>query len=230
MKKLFLLLNLFISVNIFSQELIKPIQKYLQNCDEVSVDETGTGESLIKDLNQSLFDYFDIESKYSTPLKKNLFRQTKDFKVLNDSFLKYRTQLRKTKYISFQPTSEYNEELNYDVNRSGFLVHIQSHNSNLTSFYKTYGKLIFTNLNTVVKNYDRERKNEYIFIPCNKKDGSLIESDNSSTLVYLFFKPVSVIEKSINIYGMVGQIDFLQSRIERIILTYKDDIIYNKTF
>jgi hypothetical protein len=230
MKKLFLLLNLFISVNIFSQELIKPIQKYLQNCDEVSVDETGTGESLIKDLNQSLFDYFDIESKYSTPLKKNLFRQTKDFKVLNDSFLKYRTQLRKTKYISFRPTSDYYEQLNYDVNKSGFLVYINSHTTDITSFYKSFGKLIFNNLNTEIKYINRERKNEFIYIPCNKKYGSLIESDNSSSMVYIFFKPISVVPKRINIFGYVGSIDHLISRVERIILTYKDDIIYNKTF
>jgi hypothetical protein len=230
MKKILLLIHLFISVICFSQVSIKPIQKFLNNCDEVYGDRSEIGESLIKDLNQSLFDYFDIDSEYPTPLKKSLFRQTKEFKVLNDSFLKYKTQLRKTKYISFKPTSDYFEQLNYDVNKSGFLVYINSHTTDMTSFYKSFGKLIFNNLNTEVKYINRERKNEFIYIPCNKKYGSLIESDNSSTLVYIFFKPITVVPKRINIFGYVGSIDHLNSRVERIILTYKDEIIYNKTY
>jgi hypothetical protein len=186
---------------------------------------------LIKDLKQNLVQYFNIESKYPTPLKQNLFTQSKEFKVLNDSFQKYRTRLKRTKYISFQPSTPTGKVLEYNVPRSGFMVYIQTQFSNWTNINKKFDNLIFSNLNTEFRtvNYG-ERKYEYMFIPCNKRFGSLIESDNSSTLVYIFFKPISVTNKRIVFDGFVDNFVFLLTKVERIIMTYKDEIVYNKTF
>jgi hypothetical protein len=233
MKYQLLTIVLFSSFFSYSQDQIKPIDKYISNLKEINAnsDIVGTGEDLINDLNTSLFSYFGIESEYPTPLKKSLFRQSSEYKKLNDSFLKYKNELKKLKYFSFQPSSKYFENLNYDISKSGFLVYINGHQSgsNMTIFSKCFGKIIFTNLVTVFKN-DGDWRNEYIYIPCNKKYGSLIESDNSSSRVYVFFKPISVVPKRINLFGMVGSIDYLNSSIERIILTYNDEIVYNKTF
>lgn len=220
-----------ITIQSYSQESVKPIQKFLNNCDQVYVKSDNTGDNLITDLKQTLVQYFNIESKYPTPLKQNLFSQSKEGKILNDSFQKHRTRLNRTKYISFQPSTTYGKIIDYNLSRLGFMVYIQTQYSGWTNINKKFGDLIFTNLNTEFKIVNNgERKHEFIFIPCNKKYGSLIESDNSSSLVYIFFKPLSVVNKRIVFDGFVDYFDFLNTRVSRIILTYKDEIIYNKTF
>jgi hypothetical protein len=230
MKYLIFIFLSVITVQSYSQEIIKPISKYTLNVNEIYLDsDGGTGEDLIKDFNQTLFNYFKLDSDYPTPLKKSLFKQSSEYKKLNDSFLKVKNDLKKLKYFSFQPTSKYGKSLTYNLSKSGFLVYINNHQPGLTHPYNTYDKLLFSNIVTQVIN-DQDWKNEYIFIPCNKKYGSLIESENSLTTVYIFFKPLNVVKKNVTLFGVSRLKDYLLIKVERIILTYGDEIVYNKTF
>ena len=116
MKFIFIPILLFSYFSSFSQNN-SDIKSFITNKSFLILDEENTfdfGNNLIKILNKNIFQYFNLEDEYSTPLKKLNFSKTVEYKKLQDSLIKVKFKLKDEMYVKFNPTNNHPRYSVYD--------------------------------------------------------------------------------------------------------------------
>ena len=119
---------------------LKPSQiiKLFETGDKITLNNEYESTPFENAYNLNLFDYFNLNKTYDSELKKEVFKQTSDYKILLDSIKKIRISYLNSVYFSkvfdyssegpiFQRKSDYyktNYIVNYDIQKKGFLINI----------------------------------------------------------------------------------------------------------
>ncbi len=246
MKKSFifsLLLSLGTLINVNGQDDVK-ILKNLKGYHQLS------DKSDIELLKSNVFDYFDLE--IGSNLKKEQFKSSKEYKTYQDSLNRLKSNVKGLSYLVFPGYQSWNDENEYDLKSGGFYFYTGnrsevSENFDVRKKIDTQSlkhgdtdiKVVFTNLNTVVKNTKFESgmstsrfKDEHIFIPVSKKIGSIIEDSSNFPQIYILFNCTGY--KTVKEYqkwsGLSVLNDYLVGTVKRIFITCDEKIVYDKIY
>jgi hypothetical protein len=154
----------------------------------------------------NVYQYFDLEETYNTPLKKEVFKNSKEYKALSDSLAQIKKDLLKPSYIEMKiiPISRSEYGVEYDLKRNGFKVlmndsrHVYDNTS--TQVKNVIDYLSFTNLPFQSTLADPilgklSEIKEYLFLPVNKNVGLEVEDENNDTKLIIIFTPTAVSKK-----------------------------------
>jgi hypothetical protein len=243
MRKLILIILVFQFCNISYSQSSSKIEEYLKGYHQLS------DKDDIKILKSNVFDYFDLE--IGSELKKEKYKLSKEFKVYQDSLNKLKSNIKGLSYIVFSGYQSWNDQNEYNLKTGGFYFYTGNRSENSENFdirnkidleFLQQGddvKVVFTNLNTVIKNTSFERgmstsefKDEHLFIPVSKKIGSIIEESSDFPRIHILFNCSGY--KTVKEYqkwsGLSVLNEYLVGTIKRIFITSNEKIVYDKIY
>jgi hypothetical protein len=206
-------------------------------------------EGDIQILKSNVFDYFDLD--IGSELKKDKYKLSKEFKVYQDSLNKLKSNVKGLSYLTFSGYQSWNDQNEYNLKTGGFYFYTGNRSEISENFdirnkidleFLKQGddvKVVFTNLNTVIKNtqYDYGNsiarfKDEHLFIPVSKKIGSIIEESSNFPRIYVLFNCTGY--KTVTEYQKWSRLsvkyDYLVGTIKRIFVTSDEKIVYDKSY
>jgi hypothetical protein len=245
MKKVFILVALLTSISINkvrSQDSLK-INSYLKGYHRLS------DKNDINILKSNVFDYFDLD--IGSELKKEQYKSSKEYKVYQDSLNKLKSNIKGLSYIVFSGYQSWNDQNEYNIKTGGFYFYTGNRSENSENFdirnkidleYLQQGddtKVVFTNLNTVIKNTSFDYgmsisrfKDEHLFIPVSKKIGSIIEESSDFPKIHILFNCSGY--KTVKEYqrwsGLSVLNEYLVGTVKRIFITSDEKIVYDKAY
>ncbi len=192
----------------------------------------------------NVYQYFDLEETYNTPLKKEVFKNSKEYKALSDSLAQIKKDLLKPSYIEMKiiPISRSEYGVEYDLKRNGFKVlmndsrHVYDNTS--TQVKNVIDYLSFTNLPFQSTLADPilgklSEIKEYLFLPVNKNVGLEVEDENNDTKLIIIFTPTAV-SKKLTFYDIMnaeqGSSKFVLCNVKKVLLVINDEIKYSKNY
>jgi hypothetical protein len=192
----------------------------------------------------NVYQYFDLEETYNTPLKKEVFKNSKEYKALSDSLAQIKKDLLKPSYIEMKiiPISRSEYGVEYDLKRNGFKVlmndsrHVYDNTS--TQVKNVIDYLSFTNLPFQSTLADPilgklSEIKEYLFLPVNKNVGLEVEDENNDTKLIIIFTPTAV-SKKLTFYDIMnaeqGSSKFVLCNVKKVLLVINDEIKYSKRY
>lgn len=192
----------------------------------------------------NVYQYFDLEETYNTPLKKEVFKNSKEYKALSDSLAQIKKDLLKPSYIEMKiiPISRSEYGVEYDLKRNGFKVlmndsrHVYDNTS--TQVKNVIDYLSFTNLPFQSTLADPilgklSEIKEYLFLPVNKNVGLEVEDENNDTKLIVIFTPTAV-SKKLTFYDIMnaeqGSSKFVLCNVKKVLLVINDEIKYSKNY
>lgn len=233
-----LLLFILMPFNLYSQnpEQVEGLYESIQTtfkeavlrCGEIENENIVCREKLVSAILLDVFKYYDLESTYSSDLKKSAYKETQDYKeklrVLN---------LLKSKYISHTIYLELNKNVNfsigdYDLKKGGFNVYLDDDyigygNDKERLFGHREPYYLFTQLPV---------KRLSFFFPVNKKKALEIENSIAGDVKFIFlFKPVSVVKIKSKRYFNYMETFIITDSVEVVILNSATSSLYfNKSY
>ena len=244
MKKILILIVLLTSIlkNVSSQDSVK-ISTYLKGYHQLS------DKNDIKILKSNVFDYFDLE--IGSELKKEQYKLSKEYKVYQDSLNKLKSNIKGLSYLVFSGYQSWNDQNEYNIKTGGFYFYTGNRSEISENFdirnkidleFLQQGddvKVVFTNLNTVIKNTSFDYgmsvsrfKDEHLFIPVSKKIGSIIEESSDFPRIHILFNCSGY--KTVKEYqkwsGLSVLNEYLVGTVKRIFITSDEKIIYDKVY
>jgi hypothetical protein len=165
----------------------------------------------------NVYQYFDLEETYNTPLKKEVFKNSKEYKALSDSLAQIKKDLLKPSYIEMKiiPISRSEYGVEYDLKRNGFKVLMNE---------STLADPILGKLSEI---------KEYLFLPVNKNVGLEVEDENNDTKLIIIFTPTAV-SKKLTFYDIMnaeqGSSKFVLCNVKKVLLVINDEIKYSKRY
>ncbi len=192
----------------------------------------------------NVYQYFDLEETYNTPLKKEVFKNSKEYKELSDSLVQIKKDLLKPSYIEMKiiPISKSEYGVEYDLKRNGFKIlmndsrHVYDNSSAQVKNVIDY--LSFTNLPFQSNVADPilgklSEIKEYLFLPVNKNVGLEVEDENNDTKLIIIFTPTAV-SKKITYYDIMnaeqGASKFVLCNVKKVLLVINDEIKFSKNY
>jgi hypothetical protein len=237
MKKLFLIIIMFIcSCNAEtknSDELIKISQMLKQGIKFKEVLLNNNIQKLFDKNLRNLYglnvlDYFKLDKKYNTPLKRKIFKKTKEY---NEKLMKL-TKLKSEKekiiyYIKFKNRFNYDGEeiVKYTIKKQGFTI-------NLGLLMKNNFSFDFPSLPTKWK----WNTGHFFFLPMNENIGLEIEENKKNIDLYLIFKITGIekIEEENPAIRTIGGMEHRDLIVNKVLLVVKNNIsgmiYYNKIY
>lgn len=192
----------------------------------------------------NVYQYFNLEETYNTPLKKEVFKNSKEYKELSDSLVQIKKDLLKSSYIEMKviPISKSEYGVEYDLKRNGFKIlmndsrHVYDNTS--TQVKNVIDYLSFTNLpfqsyvaDPIVGKLSEIK--EYLFLPVNKNVGLEVEDENNDTKLIIIFTPTAV-SKKLTFYDIMnaeqGSSKFVLCNVKKVLLVINDEIKYSKNY
>ena len=239
--KLFLTFCFLLLLNVsYSQNLDSLFQGY-----QKLYFEDNEQRILEKDLYNiyfnDVFTYFDLEEEYSSPLKKNVFKTTKEYKVLYDSLQNLkRNSTKKITYIELDltPSSKYMNGVEYDLVRNGLKIDMSDRsvvdkNNNVLD-YLIFNNLILSSKVSYPQLGNLSSKHDILFIPLSKKNGLDFEDNNNTTKLYILFSPSSITRRSRYNHPTHYQFSFdnnyILTNVKKVLLTIDDKVVYQKNY
>lgn len=170
---------------VYSQQTIEEITK--------DASELTDTDELLAIYNLDVFQYFNLSDDYDTPLKKERFKKTKEYKERLDELKKKRAELLKTTYYLVMNDAFATE--NYDINRKGFEISLNASYVQAPKTIVSYqdAKVLLRGLPTRTKRESNPFMNytfifEVMFLPMSEQKGLEIENDRENVSLYLFFR------------------------------------------
>jgi len=157
----------------------------LSNCEEAKADQ------LDNILSSDVFNYFELEEEYDTPLKKKVFMKSEEFKEKEKELNLIKVNAKNTVYY-YSMTMDSGAQ--YDTDRGGFIIpmnYVQM-TSALTDNEIKYN---FIGLPVKIYNFGQYGKivnQNCIFLKMNEEDALKIENDIQSIKVYILFNAEGV--------------------------------------
>jgi hypothetical protein len=188
-----------------------------------------------------VFTYFDIEEEYSTPLKKNVFKSTKEYKVLYDSLQNLkRSSIKKIIYIELDltPSSKYMNGVEYDLVRNGLKIDMSERsvvdkNKNVLD-YLIFNNLILSSKVEYPQLGNLSSRHDILFLPLSKKNGLDFEDSNNTTKLYILFSPTLNTRRTSYNHPTHYQFSFdnnyILTNVKKVMLTINDRIVYQKNY
>ncbi len=190
-----------------------------------------------------VYTYFEPDYDYSTPLKKNVFESTPEYKSLADSLKRIKADLLKPHYLKIKV----DKDVEYDMKKAGIRVLMSSrfNRREVQGTFNVYEQdpsadskfyLAFTNLPLTPEMVypqlpDLAQREEHLFIPLNKQIGMEFENSSSQEL-YIIFQPTNK-SKNTKVQHLVYK-DYYDSKYvyviaKKIILLIDGKVVYTKS-
>jgi hypothetical protein len=209
------------------------IDKWIEKIEEIEFEDMSNrdlSDDFLRDYMSDVYNYFDLEEQYNTPLKKLNFQKTQEFKTLSDSLQRIKAAMKQTKYIKINVRDTWDENFSYNLNKKGFDIWINTINQifDKVNYKNSIDYIRFNNLSLLSKKIDQYsgEYHQYLFVPVNTESGEKVEDENNSSYLYIFFQPMNIV-KFIPPFMEDPEYHIICSA-KRIILTVEDEVIYNK--
>ena len=242
-----LLLLLLIQTTVIGYGQSSKLDSLLETINKIKFDDEDNQKLdpyFIDTYFSNVYQYFDLEETYNTPLKKEVFKNSKEYKELSDSLVKIKKELLRPSYIEMNiiPISKSEYGVEYDLKRNGFKIlmndsrHVYDNTSSQVKNVMDY--LSFTNLPFQSNVADPilgklSEIKEYLFLPVNKNVGLEVEEEDNDTKLIIIFTPTAV-SKKLSYYDMMnaeqGSSKFILCNVKKVLLVINDQIKYSKDY
>jgi len=144
-------------------------------------------------FKNDVFEYFNLQEKYNSPLKKKIFTRSEEYKTKTKKLKQLRLNTLKSRYYVVSKKVS-----NYDIKKSGVYVALgrNSKTFNRTGDApKTFKYAYFKSLPIESKLLLGRIRNDRIFIKLSEKAGLEIEENKKSIILVLSFdisKPIKI--------------------------------------
>lgn len=208
---------------------------------------TGFQEADSKELERlfvsDVFQYYDLDKEYDTPLKKKVYQNSKEYKEKIQELTKLRNDaIKPTYYVSTGLVDKNLGDAIYDLKTKSLIIPIQAQLFYIKPIIDNCDEYIFTNLSAKIHGargdqpYDVTVYVVGIFLQMNEKSALNIENNLDSCKLYIVFK-LTGRAKKLNFYARppdysyaLSTKDFVEAVISRMIIANDStgEVYYSK--
>jgi hypothetical protein len=164
----------------------------------------------------NIVDYFSLNEIYDSPLKKEVFKQTSEYKTLMDSLKKIKTTFLNSMYYetgfnSIEGENFTADNVNYDLQKKGFEIAIGivlPYQCDPAFLPKVIEQVEFKQLQ-IIKRYhlmqSEHSYKQYLFIPMNSSNALEIESNRENIEILRVFEIKGIYTASFNDYDFLKE-------------------------